>query len=290
MDRDRFGHLEGHPVGSHFADRQELSKAGVHRPTQAGIAGSKYVGADSIVLSGGYEDDRDFGDEILYTGQGGRDPSTGAQVHDQELNRGNLALAKSAMKGLPVRVIRGHSAVSKFAPDEGYRYDGLYRVTGYWRECGTSGYYVWRYRLVRIESQSSHLIRETETDYDPPERAARRVVRVVRESEQADTIKDWYDHTCQVCGTRLEGTAGPYAEAAHIQPLGDPHRGPDILPNMLCLCPNHHVLLDYGAFSIADDHELLGAPGKLAMARTHELDRDCLTYHREHILGEVQTE
>jgi SAD/SRA domain len=50
-----FGHVPGYPVGSHFASRTELSEAGVHRPTVAGISGGEQEGADSIVLSGGYE-------------------------------------------------------------------------------------------------------------------------------------------------------------------------------------------------------------------------------------------
>jgi putative restriction endonuclease len=34
------------------------------------------------VLSGGYVDDNDEGDVIIYTGQGGRDPATGRQIKD----------------------------------------------------------------------------------------------------------------------------------------------------------------------------------------------------------------
>jgi putative restriction endonuclease len=37
----------------------------VHAPNQHGISGSGRDGADSIVVSGGYEDDHDFGDLIL---------------------------------------------------------------------------------------------------------------------------------------------------------------------------------------------------------------------------------
>jgi putative restriction endonuclease len=68
-----FGHIPGYPVGSRFESRAELSEAGVHRHRQAGISGSASEGAGSIVLSGGYEDDLDNGDEIVYTGHGGRD-------------------------------------------------------------------------------------------------------------------------------------------------------------------------------------------------------------------------
>jgi hypothetical protein len=52
-----FGHVRGYPEGSRFESRAELSEAGVHRPTVAGISGSEREGADSIVLSGGYEDE-----------------------------------------------------------------------------------------------------------------------------------------------------------------------------------------------------------------------------------------
>jgi putative restriction endonuclease len=93
-----FGEITGYPEGSTFASREELNKAGVHRPTRGGISGSAEEGADSIVLSGGYEDDRDFGTEIIYTGHGGRDQNTGKQIADQEFDRGNKALASSCKK------------------------------------------------------------------------------------------------------------------------------------------------------------------------------------------------
>jgi hypothetical protein len=64
-----FGDLPSFPVGSHFPDRRALSASRVHRPPQAGISGSGTEGADSIVVSGGYEDDEDNGDIIVYTGQ-----------------------------------------------------------------------------------------------------------------------------------------------------------------------------------------------------------------------------
>lgn len=132
-----------------------MSAAGVHRPRLAGISGSESEGADSIVLSGGYEDDQDLGDEIIYTGHGGRDSETGKQVAHQQLTRSNLALIKNQLQGLPVRVIRGASLSSNYAPQIGYRYDGLYGVAEYWQERGKAGYYVWRYRLVKIVEDES---------------------------------------------------------------------------------------------------------------------------------------
>ena len=38
---------------------------------------------------------------------------------------------------------------SQFAPDEGNRYDGLYKVVRYWPEKGKKGFIVWRYLFQR---------------------------------------------------------------------------------------------------------------------------------------------
>ena len=146
-----FGHISGYPEGSCFGSRVDLSQAGLHRPRTAGISGSGRAGANSVVLAGGYEDTGDFGDEILYTGHGGRDPETGRQVAHQTLTRGNLALACNTHSGLPVRVIRGARQHSPYAPEAGYRYDGLYTVDDYWREVGKASFYIWRFRLVKYQ-------------------------------------------------------------------------------------------------------------------------------------------
>ncbi len=144
-----FGHIPSYPEGSWFASRVELSQSGVHRPRVAGISGQAREGADSIVLSGGYEDDQDYGDEILYTGHGGRDPESGRQMGHQLLAKGNAALAYNKHADLPVRVIRGAIPRSPYAPRIGYRYDGLYKVADYWQERGRSGFLIWRYRLLK---------------------------------------------------------------------------------------------------------------------------------------------
>ena len=58
----------------------------------------------AIVLSAGYEDDIDLGDEIIYIGAGGND--SGKQVEDQLwTNKGNAGLLKSQNGGRPIRVI-----------------------------------------------------------------------------------------------------------------------------------------------------------------------------------------
>jgi hypothetical protein len=119
-----FGHISGYPVGSWFENRAELADASVHRHRQAGISGSADEGADSIVLFGGYEDDEDHGDVIVYTSYGGRDPDAEKQVSDQPFRMWNRALAYSSLNGLPVRVIRGAGHDSPHSPGAGYGYDG----------------------------------------------------------------------------------------------------------------------------------------------------------------------
>ena len=101
-----FGEIPGIAPRTGFPDRRSLHDAGVHRTLRAGIVGSAADGAESIVVSGGYEDDEDYGDVIIYTGHGGNDPDTGQQIVDQQLERGNKALAVSCDAGIPCRLSR----------------------------------------------------------------------------------------------------------------------------------------------------------------------------------------
>ena len=149
-----FGELPGVPEGTLFEDRAELSKAGVHRPRQAGICGGKGEGAESIVLSGGYEDDSDSGDVIIYTGHGGNIPRTATQYEDQELDRQNMALVISCKNRLPIRVVRGSKHKSPWSPEAGYVYGGLYRVVRWCEQRGKSGFRVFRFELRKIGSDA----------------------------------------------------------------------------------------------------------------------------------------
>lgn len=286
-----FGHIPGIYEGQHFANRLELSLSLVHRPRQAGISGSKLEGADSIVISGGYEDDEDFDDVIIYTGHGGRDLKSGKQVAHQDLVRQNQALALNCQTGLPVRVIRGANADSPFAPREGYRYDGLYQVTDYWRTTGRSGFMVWKFRLEALDrvalkpyplpESTTQAFHDSAPAADHPAlRKAGWVQRIIRSTAAARSIKEQYEFRCQICRLQLPTNAGPYAEAAHIQPLGHPHNGPDRRENLLCLCPNHHVQFDFGGIALADDLTLLGMEGQLYIHPTHHIGISYVRYHR----------
>ena len=70
-----------------------MSESGIHRPHVAGLHGRENEGAYSIVLSGGYDEDTDDGEEFTYSGSGGRDLSgnkrTAKQSMDQKLTHMN---------------------------------------------------------------------------------------------------------------------------------------------------------------------------------------------------------
>src|SRR5262245_50701856 len=78
-----FGPIPGVDVGTSYPTRKALAASGLHRPTQKGISSSEKEGADSIVASGGDEDDADYGDVLIYTGMCGNDPETKKQIADQ---------------------------------------------------------------------------------------------------------------------------------------------------------------------------------------------------------------
>jgi putative restriction endonuclease len=281
-----FGHVPGIPVGTTFPDRKALAISGIHEEIQAGIWKRKgEAGARSIVASGGYEDDEDYGDLIIYTGHGGRDPVTRKQVADQKLELGNLALFNSRQSGSPVRVTRGENPQSPFAPISGYRYDGLFRVTDSWHKTGKSGFRVYLFRLERITEDSGESYSLASVTTGAPETRKSWVQRIVRDSAISARIKELHKYRCQVCGLALDTASGPYAEAAHIRPLGRPHLGPDVEENCLCLCPNHHVQFDAGAFTVDPESlTIIGLPGSssLRTAPGHSLSRAHLAYHQSH--------
>ncbi|KAF3324912.1 histone-lysine N-methyltransferase, H3 lysine-9 specific SUVH4-like protein [Carex littledalei] len=167
LNRDKpvVGLVPGVEVGDEYRYRAELSVLGLHRPPQAGIDYTMWNGihiATSIVASGGYSDDMENENVLIYTGAGGK--PTGKTGHtepeDQKLKRGNLALKNSIETKTPVRVIHGQSTSNSGKVVMTFTYDGLYRVEKYWREKETymvkgepKTVAVFKFRLKRLEGQ-----------------------------------------------------------------------------------------------------------------------------------------
>ena len=93
--------------------------------------------------------------------------------------------------------------------------------------------------------------RRLEADHPVPQRDEVTTYRIVRNSQLSRSIKELHNHRCQICGTAIKLHNGElYSEAHHIKPLGTPHNGPDSLENLLVVCPNHHVMCDYGTIKL----------------------------------------
>jgi len=281
-----FGHIEGITVGQIFSNRKEVAKAGIHAPLQSGIWGAQ-EGAYSIVLSGGYEDDVDDLNYILYTGQGGQDKQRRKQIADQEFTKGNRGLQLSRQYNLPVRVVRGYQI--KNGPVAGYRYDGLYRVVNFQRSIGTRGFYICRFHLISddtIDNLESTLKKSLKPNYESPSRVTTTTNRLQRNVKVSERVKEIYNHRCQVCDAFLPSPSGPIAIGAHIQGLGRPHNGPDIIENMLCLCPNHHDQFDnYSYYIDPANLEIVGLNDlkgkKINIDKRHTINSAFLQYHKE---------
>ncbi|MBJ8007706.1 HNH endonuclease [Bacillus cereus] len=114
----------------------------------------------------------------------------------------------------------------------------------------------------------------------PPEKVRTEVYRIIRDTNLTRDLKRLHNHTCQICGERLELSADKhYSEAHHIKPLGSPHNGPDIRENIIVLCPNHHALCDYGAIPLNYS--------TLKNVKVHNISKEFIDYHNNEIVNKV---
>ncbi|SCK39190.1 YDG/SRA domain-containing protein [Streptomyces sp. WMMB 322] len=288
-----FGEPEGVTEGDWFSSHAALYEHGLHRRPGRGISGSAEKGTDSIVLSGGYVDDVDEGDVILYTGEGKQEDNE--LVEDQSWDSpGNAGLVLTAALGKPVRVIEGLEIRGgrRKRVTGGYKYRGLYRVADFWTDIGRAGLRICRFELRKITS-GEQIPRipaspKVEGDTDLEAQARRYITRqaLSRDSAVVRQVKDMYEGMCQICSTQIvvSPSGKTYSEAAHIQALGKPHEGPDELGNVLCLCPTCHVRFDRGVLQIQDDWSVLDTiQGEVvAVLRRDEGHAIRLTYVRQH--------
>ncbi|MBG6182008.1 putative restriction endonuclease [Arthrobacter sp. CAN_A1] len=207
-------------------------------------------------------------------------------------------MALSEARGLPVRVIRGAGGDPAHSPASGYRYDGLFSVERHWSEPSNDGPLIFRYELRQLEPGGAW---EVATEGQPtgggdvppqgnptPGRQASVVQRIVRNSAVTQYVKQLYDYTCQFCAVRLTVGAGAYAEGAHVRPVGGKHGGADGTDNVLCLCPNDHVLFDKGAVFVDEElnlRETTSGQVRALLNLRHAIEPANFAYHREFIAG-----
>lgn len=122
---------------------------------------------------------------------------------------------------------------------------------------------------------------------EPPPAIATVVYRKIRDTLLSASLKQKYEHYCQICEERISlGNKNFYSEGHHLKPLGNPHNGPDIVTNLIVLCPNHHVEFDHVAIAVNpetlliehmdEDNEFVGFPLRLQL---HVIGQNFLTYH-----------
>lgn len=157
----RIGAVPGVEIGDMYYFRFEMCLIGLHFQTMNGIdtLTAKFddkedTVASCIVSSGGYENEDDDTDTIIYSGQGGTKKDEKSGSNDQKLARGNLALERSLHRGNEVRVVRG---AKDFMSQTGkiYVYDGLYKVHESWTEKNKEGFSVFKFKLIREPGQRS---------------------------------------------------------------------------------------------------------------------------------------
>ena len=134
----------------------------------------------------------------------------------------------------------------------------------------------WRYNSIyhtlddRYEVISGYPI-ETQT----VDRKRIEINHINRDSRKTRKVKRLFEHKCQICNQRIQiGEDEYYSEVHHIQPLGQPHFGNDEIDNMLCVCPNDHVLLDYG---------IMPLDMKLHYSEINPIAEESIEYHNKKI-------
>jgi hypothetical protein len=111
-----------------------------------------------------------------------------------------------------------------------------------------------------------------------PKRVPATGTRLIRDTDLVRRIKAIHKDVCQICGKAFELLGDEtYSEGNHLHPLGQPHNGDDMEQNILIVCPNHHVLCDYGAIQL--DWEALHKKSR------HKLQKKYVDFHNENIYG-----
>ncbi|KAI5306025.1 hypothetical protein KEM56_002496 [Ascosphaera pollenicola] len=128
----RAANVQGHnglQVGQWWPLRIAMLRDGAHGSSEAGIAGNESLGAISCILGGGAigttgrdYPDVDNGETVLYC-------STTNQSRTMTTN--TKLMLTAYRNSNPIRLFRGSRLNSRYAPEEGIRYDGLYKIQNF---------------------------------------------------------------------------------------------------------------------------------------------------------------
>lgn len=110
-----------------------------------------------------------------------------------------------------------------------------------------------------------------------PSRAEQITYRVLRDTDLARKLKLMHKNKCQICSLTLNIKDSTYSEAHHIIPLGSPHHGPDTPENIIVVCPNCHVQLDYFSIELSSEN--------ITSISGHTIGPSSIRYHNERVQG-----
>ena len=127
------------------------------------------------------------------------------------------------------------------------------------------------------------------------------VRRPFRDAAFSKNVAAVYEFTCAFTGLKIiNGGGRPEIEAAHIQPVGDGHNGPDSIRNGIGLSRTAHWMFDRGLVTVSNEFQiiasknlpqdaqrLLNSDGRIRLPAS-EFNRPhsrFLEYHREHIFN-----
>ncbi len=132
-------------------------------------------------------------------------------------------------------IINRHCAESpQFNGQENFvkEYTGYYKLKDF-RQSPTDKL-LFQYKILNVE------------DGENITRSIRAVNQINRNTKLVNALKLLYENKCQICNIKIAiGENEYYSEVHHLKPLGMPHNGPDKIENMIIVCPNCHVKLDY---------------------------------------------
>jgi len=197
-------------------------------------------------------------------------PGTAQDLEYQGLGDLAIYLAELGLPALTGLVIRKEHWI----PGQGY-----FKIYG--RDIDDFAWWEEQIRACKAFDWSPYLSTEIKIENEPPpndlevpDRVETTVQRIIRDTVMAKKVKSLHAHACQICGESVKLSGNRlYAEAHHIKPLGSPHNGPDEIGNIICVCPNHHVELDYFACRLDEE--------KIRTASGHRIDPRYIAYHND---------
>lgn len=130
--------------------------------------------------------------------------------------------------------------------------------------------------IVKRKSNSTPKAFDLSIGNASPHRHETITYRILRDTKLSQQIKRLHRNRCQICGKTIKLKSGKkYSEAHHIKPLGSDHGGPDMANNIVVLCPNHHVMCDYGTVELDISN--------IRLAEGHNISEKYIKYHNQKI-------